>query len=101
MSEMTLDIRLDEGARLPCAKAGNHGWDKDSMLKPSESTNTHACCWAQKHTDLDSNMHTKHETSQGCGASTNLTKLLSFIIFFMEYAKEIVTARGSPSGTAT
>mmetsp|Transcript_10584 Transcript_10584/g.65121 ORF Transcript_10584/g.65121 Transcript_10584/m.65121 type:complete len:233 (+) Transcript_10584:2930-3628(+) len=29
------------------------------------------------------------------------TKLLSFIIFFMEYASDIVTAKGRPSGTAT
>ena len=30
-----------------------------------------------------------------------LTKLLSFIIFFIEYARLMVTARGKPSGTAT
>lgn len=29
------------------------------------------------------------------------TKLLSFIIFFMPYARAIVTANGRPSGTAT
>ena len=34
-------------------------------------------------------------------AARCLTKLLSFIIFFMEYASDIVTARGKPSGTAT
>ena len=34
-------------------------------------------------------------------ASSTLTKLLSFIIFIMEYASEMVTARGRPSGTAT
>lgn len=30
-----------------------------------------------------------------------LTKLLSTSIFYTEYASEIITARGSPSGTAT
>mmetsp|Transcript_211 Transcript_211/g.230 ORF Transcript_211/g.230 Transcript_211/m.230 type:complete len:214 (+) Transcript_211:727-1368(+) len=34
-------------------------------------------------------------------AANTRTKLLSFIIFFIEYAKEIVTASGKPSGTAT
>ena len=34
-------------------------------------------------------------------AASTRTKLLSFIIFFMLYAREMVTARGRPSGTAT
>ena len=34
-------------------------------------------------------------------ASSTLIKLLSFIIFCVEYARESVTANGRPSGTAT
>mmetsp|Transcript_8941 Transcript_8941/g.29394 ORF Transcript_8941/g.29394 Transcript_8941/m.29394 type:complete len:257 (-) Transcript_8941:1175-1945(-) len=34
-------------------------------------------------------------------AAKKRTRLLSLIIFFMEYANEMVTASGSPSGTAT
>mmetsp|Transcript_4769 Transcript_4769/g.13708 ORF Transcript_4769/g.13708 Transcript_4769/m.13708 type:complete len:259 (+) Transcript_4769:3629-4405(+) len=34
-------------------------------------------------------------------AASTRTKLLSFIIFFMEKAREMVTAKGRPSGTAT
>ena len=34
-------------------------------------------------------------------ASSFLTKLFSFFIFMTEKASEMVTARGSPSGTAT
>jgi hypothetical protein len=34
-------------------------------------------------------------------ASSFLTKLFSNFIFITEYAREIVTARGRPSGTAT
>lgn len=34
-------------------------------------------------------------------AANTRTKLLSFIIFFMLYARDMVTAKGRPSGTAT
>ena len=34
-------------------------------------------------------------------ASSFLTRLFSYFIFITEYAREMVTARGSPSGIAT
>ena len=34
-------------------------------------------------------------------ASNLLTRLFSFFIYMTEYAREMVTASGSPSGTAT